>query len=109
MNDAEKLLDEPATASPRRWRWVVLTAFLLAAALIGRAVYHYYRSAPDLEQVLADLDASDPRWRLRDVEADRDDNPESENSARVVASVARLLPPTWSGRYDLDMRLLGRP
>ncbi len=109
MNDPEPLLDEPAIVSPRRWRWVVLAAFLLAGALIGRAVYNYSRRSPELEQVVAELEASDPRWRLRDIEDDREAVPESENSARVVTSVARLLPPTWSERYKLDTRFLGRP
>jgi hypothetical protein len=109
MTDPETPGETVRPPYPWRWRrWLVLPLVALAGMLIAQAVHTYSRTALDLKQVLADLDASDPRWRLQEVEADRADVPDSANGARVVHAAARFLPDAWS-HHSLDQTILGRP
>src|SRR5262249_2984835 len=51
-------------------------------------------------RLLDELDATDPKWRLEEIEANRDQVPEADNSARVIARAARLLGGRPSHRFD---------
>jgi hypothetical protein len=83
----------------RRWRpWLLgLGLSLLLMLAIGAAAYLYWRQGVHrrLAEALAELDATDPGWRLADIEKARADVPEDENSARVTVAVNRLLPEKW--------------
>jgi hypothetical protein len=48
-----------------------------------------------LQVLIDDLDATDPNWRLADLEAAREKVPEKDNSARVIVKVVGLLPRPW--------------
>lgn len=48
-----------------------------------------------LNEAMAELDRDDPGWRLEDIEAAREQIPEEENSARVIAAAVKLLPRRW--------------
>jgi hypothetical protein len=50
------------------------------------------RAARDLKAVISELDASDPGWRLEDIEAVRKFIPHDENSALVVMRISARLP-----------------
>lgn len=48
-----------------------------------------------LDQALAELDRTDPGWRLEDIEAAREHIPEDENNVGVIISAAQHLPRSW--------------
>jgi hypothetical protein len=90
-----------------RWRRLILLGVVLLAALICApfCVQYYFRweARRELDQVIASLDQTDPRWRLDDVEADRRQLPAEENSASLVAAAATLLPKTWNSPISVDL------
>jgi hypothetical protein len=67
---------------------------LALLAVIGM-FWHQNQMASQLQRTLAELDRTDPGWRLEDIEAARDDVPEAENSARVIIDAAGQLPQRW--------------
>lgn len=90
------------TTKPRLWLgwlkgigWIVLIVALLAVfgAFVNRG-----QMANKLQETLAELDRSDPGWRLEDIEAARKDTPDAENSARVVIAAAEKMPQTWPSK-----------
>src|SRR5438067_2264545 len=76
----------------RRLRRSVLSLLVLAA--FGWAADYLYRlhEQQRLAAVLAELDATDPGWRLEDIEAARAVVPEQENSAPLILAVYDLIP-----------------
>ncbi len=75
----------------RRWRWL---AALLVLALVTPAGYLFFqgeRARHDLAAMMAELDASDPGWRLEEIERKRPDVPDEQNSAPLVRALARQL------------------
>jgi len=82
--------------SPRRpcRRW--LRRLLIALAILAGplAVYYWYAHwslAHDLDRAIAEIDRLDPRWHLRDIEADRRTVRDEDNSALHIISVVKLL------------------
>jgi hypothetical protein len=89
--------EKPATAGRLR-TWIVragVVALLAAAGLAATGVYARYRNAGRLKEAVADLDASDPNWRIEAIESGRAAVPDAENSAPRVLAVASWLPPAW--------------
>jgi hypothetical protein len=101
----------PAAAAPpaRRRRRVALTALLAAVlaavAFGGWLVFRHYDAGRQLRAAVAEVEATDPRWRLGRIEADRADVPDAENAAAVVdrirAWLARPGNADWQGREEL--------
>jgi hypothetical protein len=58
-------------------------------------LYSDYAARKDLESAIAELDAVDPRWRLEDIEADRQLVRDEDNAAFVVLQAAGLMPRYW--------------
>src|SRR5262249_27728221 len=56
----------------------------------------------EVDAVIAELDAADPKWRLEDIEAARAVIPEPENAALVVMEIADHLPKPFPARPDPD-------
>jgi hypothetical protein len=89
---------EHASEEPRKSVWKRLFLFagatvaLLIAAGIGQHFLQTARARDLLARIMAELDESDPGWRLEDIEAARPELPEDANSARVVVAVHRMLP-----------------
>jgi ABC-type transport system involved in multi-copper enzyme maturation permease subunit len=79
----------------RRRVAVALAVLLPIAAIVGTYVYIAQESERRLHAVIAELDASDPGWRLADLEAARKVLPIEQNSAEQVRKVGRLLPRSW--------------
>jgi hypothetical protein len=88
-----------------RWRrrtWIALCLSLvcvglplcLAVPVIAELLARRQAQA-QLDEVIAELDQTDPRWRLEDIEADRRQVPTKENGAEVSRAVNALLPPKW--------------
>lgn len=87
------------TATPRRgmaWLKAIGCGMLILVLLAALVLFwNREKKASKLQQMLAELDRSDPGWRLEDIEAAREQVPEEENSARVIVDAARLLPKPW--------------
>ena len=82
------------TAPPQRRRWprrmlVLLLIFIGLPA--GYYAYTRWTLAHILAGVTAEIDRSDPRWRLEDIDADRKSIPDEENAALQIMKVARLI------------------
>src|SRR5437588_715218 len=70
----------------------VVVAVLVAAGIVSTVVVGN-RSEQERVEMEARLDASDPNWRLADLERTREEIPDHENSARVVVDVSAMLRP----------------
>jgi hypothetical protein len=108
-NSPARATEEPVRpVAPRgRWsgRWGVW--FLLAligciALVVGKYSYNRHQSVQKLQAAVAELDRTDPGWRLADVEAARAVVPEGANSAPVVKEAFRLMPKDWPGADNLE-------
>ncbi len=92
----------------RRWwlRYIVGILLLVVACIasIGRNLaYQHNQAVKAVETAVAELDRTDPGWRLQDIEAARAVVPEGENSAEVIARVKPLLPLGWPPRPLSDL------
>jgi hypothetical protein len=79
-------------------RYLIWSAVLLQFVLVGFGawvLYKRHRVARAAAAAVAELDRTEPGWRLKDIEAAREALPEEENSARVVVAVRSLLPRGW--------------
>jgi hypothetical protein len=93
-------------SSTRRWirRIVVLATIGIVAvgSFVGWNLYRRHLENLRLREMIAELDARDPRWRLEDLEADRALVRDEENSANVIrAARARIVVPNVSYYEDL--------
>jgi hypothetical protein len=80
---------------------IILT---LVAVGAGRYAYRHHEITTRLQEALAELDRTDPGWRLQEIEAARAEVPDAENSARCILQVSRLLPSNWPP-LDVDKAL----
>jgi hypothetical protein len=92
---------EPPPEKPpvRIWlRMVLAGAAVIVVMIVFGAIWSQVegtRIQKERATLEAQLDESDPNWRLADLERSREEIPEHENSARVVVAVSRLLPRSW--------------
>src|SRR5436305_14504192 len=87
---------EPQTPRRRNWSRLLRRSVLSILVLvpIGGAADHVYclRERQRLAAALAELDATDPGWRLEDIEAARAVVPEQENSAPLILTAYSQIP-----------------
>jgi hypothetical protein len=95
--------DNP-TPAPRRWRRVIVITLLFVGGLAGLYGYLAYLATKRLDEALAEADATDPGWRLTDMEKNRPTVPDAENAAVVIAAVKKLLPGPWETPFDGALR-----
>jgi hypothetical protein len=94
----------------RWWPWLRAGAFgiqLMLAAYFVLSAVNAYVVRTRLQAVLADMDRTDPGWRLPDIEAARAVVPDAENSALRVIAANKLLPqpPQQWIEDDFDVEL----
>ena len=78
------------------WPWVVGVPLLVVmVVMIVAAVYFSYAANRRLTEAVAVADRDDPNWRLEELMAHREQVPDAENSALIMAEVARVLPDSW--------------
>jgi hypothetical protein len=82
----------------------VLLVLLPLAIGLGVGLYRYndHVAQQALDAAIAELDATDPRWRLADIEADRKQLPDKDNAALVIKEVIAQLPKPWPSRPPAD-------
>src|SRR5262245_47684125 len=93
---------------PRRRRswWLIAVAVVVVVAivlLVGQAVYFRHLADEHLRAAEAAVTAVDPRWRLVDLEADREAMPPEGNSADVALAARGKLPAQWAPPADLEL------
>jgi hypothetical protein len=94
--------------SRSRWRRRLLRAFLvmvILAVAVGGYLFVITRLANrELDEVIAELDRTDPGWRWEELEANRATYPEGANSAIQVMAVMTRLPGAWQNpQLNLDL------
>jgi hypothetical protein len=98
---------ESVTESPPRSRWRKrllfggLIVLVFAGLWVAAFVYINATGARRLQQVIAELDARDPDWRLENLEAKRRVIPDEQNGALRILAATPLMPPAgWSAQND---------
>lgn len=87
---------KPVVAAPshRRWRRRLLVLLLILIGLpAGYYFYTKWSLEADIARAIAETDALDPRWRFDDMEADRKDIADEDNSALQIIKIAQSLRP----------------
>jgi hypothetical protein len=73
-----------------------LTVLVVVATTMGAYLFVMTRLANrELDEVITELDRTDPGWRWEELEAKRATYPEGINSATVVMAVKKQLPEGW--------------
>jgi hypothetical protein len=104
----------PDRSRPRRaWRRRLLQTLLLLFALGAIGVIVAYKwseriAQKDLDAVIAELDSTDPNWRLADIEATRKVIPDQENAALVVMDIVSRLPKPWPSQNPNEWGVPGQ-
>ncbi|MBI3409408.1 MAG: hypothetical protein HY040_13790 [Planctomycetes bacterium] len=76
----------------RRLRWILLLVIL---GILGKTIEllgTQHAAMRELEEVIAELDAADPDWRLEAIEAKRKKIPDEENAALAIMKITKALP-----------------
>jgi hypothetical protein len=88
-----------------RWRWLkpalkwlALVLIVLIGAGFGVRAYVMHKSDKDLQEVMDELDRTDPGWRWDEIQAAREVIPPEENSAPILLAANKLIPKTWPGK-----------
>jgi tetratricopeptide (TPR) repeat protein len=83
----------PAPAKPRRRWWRAVFAFvaLVFIVLAGAWLYFDYAAKKAWDEAEAELDRSDPRWRLLEIGTDWPPIADDENGALVIVAIAPKL------------------
>ena len=88
----------PLVAKPKKTKYWLLGAIVLVfvVALAGGYIYLFLSGMRQLEAVVKELDQTDARWRLADIEASRAVYPDQENSAVKIQEAEKLIEgPCW--------------
>jgi len=69
--------------------------FFFGVFCVGWILFRLWYASYDLKTVMAELDRSDPGWRLNDLEANRKVVTDAENSALQILAVGKLRAGQW--------------
>src|SRR5437868_140260 len=85
-------LTPPAPPRRRRRRWLIALLLGLTAALapLAALTYRSWSGEREVQELLAELDRTDPGWRFADIQARRPHIPDEQNSALQVLNVLRV-------------------
>jgi hypothetical protein len=83
----------------RTAKWAAVgCGVLLVLAIVawwGARSYYGHTAERELQEYMAELDATNSGWRIEELEAARAVVPEEENSARVIVAAKKLIPADW--------------
>jgi hypothetical protein len=99
MSTSEMVSDVSERPARFPWRRVMVALGVLVAVLVVVGFLWQWLGGPTtygpLRKLHDALDASDPGWRLSEMEEAREQVPEANNSARVAMQAERLMPRSW--------------
>jgi hypothetical protein len=75
----------------RRWLWIAAVPLAIAAGLFGVSAWRHYAFRREIAALVAELDTSDSRWRIEDIEKERATVPDAENSALRLERLGKAL------------------
>jgi hypothetical protein len=88
--------DSPSERRRRLWPWLIgVPLLLLLVGVTLTTVYVSSGSSRRLADAMSVADRDDPYWRLDDLMAHREQIPDAENSALVLAKAFERLPANW--------------
>jgi hypothetical protein len=94
----------------RCWLFRGLCALALLISIpFAMEFYARWQARLDLEKTIAELDRTNPRWRIDDIHADRNQVPPDKNSAFVVAAAKKLLPTAWKSELEEELSRVAPP
>jgi hypothetical protein len=85
---------DPTPSDPKRRSWrrkVVVAVLVLAVFMAAFYSWAYWRANKVIREAIAFVEQSDPQWRLKDIEANRRQLNDNENSALVVLAGKKLV------------------
>jgi hypothetical protein len=88
--------------------WTIASLCLIVGALLAYVVYGRISGEQQLQEVIASIDESDPRWRWDDLQTDRAEVPDEENAALQVKLVVEELK-DWLIDPEVEAFLLSVP
>jgi hypothetical protein len=94
VNEIETTNERPRISLGKRIG-LALAVLLVLLLVLGLVMQPLGGPGAALRNATAELDESDPDWRLEDLERTREEVSEEENSARVVVRTFDLLPRDW--------------
>ena len=91
---------KPAATKKRSWVWRVLLwgtgALVLLFGIFYTVIFYSDRSARErLNQIIAQLDQTDPNWRLEDFNNDFTPPPDSLNCTLIAQKIIKEKPANW--------------
>jgi hypothetical protein len=76
-------------------RRVVIGLLVFTLVEVGRHLYKHHEVVTQLQEAVAELDRTDPGWRIENIEAARIPVSDAENGALCVVAAAYHLPNDW--------------
>ena len=96
MQEPDMLENRTHSRSRSPWRWALGIGIpLVLGLLVGEFFLTFYWAGRQLSEKLAELDRTDPGWRLEELEARRPVIAAEENSAIRALAAHALLPSPW--------------
>src|SRR5215831_1776165 len=88
VNDLDYQSEAPARRWFKRSLWITVT-ILICGILIGAARWKHLdsKAQADLNAVIAELDETDPGWRIEDIQTNRKSFLDDENTALVIQQI----------------------
>src|SRR6516162_1639753 len=89
--------------SVARRRWIIIILISLVLSLSALGISYYYRTSADRElaDAIANLDRTNPGWRLDDVLARRQPIPDDQNSVSILLAAHQHFPKkTWYPKVE---------
>jgi hypothetical protein len=84
--------------SAKKRRWTLWLAILIGVPILGLLGF-YLSIKMGLNSLMAELDRTDPGWRLEEIEAKRANYPAAQNAALAIPKIKALLTQGWSQLY----------
>jgi hypothetical protein len=99
MTSSSDFFEDPSDKKKSTWlRWVHRGLWILLSVVGSVTAWEFFsrwQARQELDRIIAELDRTEPRWRLEDIEADRKQIPPEQNSALRIVEIRRLLPQDW--------------
>lgn len=97
----------PPTKPRRRPRLPLLIALLVLLIVTGVPtglyLYHYVPAERELQEAIAAVEQTDPRWRLEHIDADRAAVPDADNGALHILAVVPRIPADFTADHRFGL------